>query len=160
MNNYKVSDAGVQLIKESEGKKLTTYRCSAGYPTIGYGHKLKSGENYTTITEAQAEALLRKDLKTAEYTINKAVVVEITQGQFDALVSLVFNWGGGNFLRSNGLKRLNRSDYQGALEEFSEVNRANGQQSKGLVKRRAAEAKMFNGTYNLAELNVNKRGLR
>ena len=142
----KVSQKGIDLIKKFEGFSATEYTCSAGKHTIGYGHVLKEGEQYEIITNAQAEELLRQDIETAEYTVNKAVLPNLTQNRFDALVSLVYNWGGGNFLRSNGLRALNHEDYEGAIEEFSEVNKVNGKVSAGLVSRRRAEAELWNAT--------------
>ena len=145
MNNYKTSPEGIKLIKDCEGLKLEVYNCPKGLPTIGYGHRLKFTEKHDSITKEQAEKLLEDDLRVAEYTVNRGVKVELSQGQFDALVSLAFNWGGVHFLRSDGLKKLNRHDYQGALAEFAEVNKINNAVDKGLSNRRAAEARLFNG---------------
>ena len=142
----KISQKGIELIKKFEGFSAIEYTCSADKRTIGYGHVMRNGEKYGILTHAQAEELLRQDIETAEYTVNKAVLPKLTQNQFDALVSLVYNWGGGNFLHSDGLRALNRGDYQGAIEEFSEVNKANGKVLAGLANRRRAEAELWNAT--------------
>lgn len=145
-SKMKISEKGLNLIKKWEEFRAVEYFCSDHKRTIGYGHVIKDGEKYGEITEKQAKELLRQDVATAEYTINKGVRVSLKQDQFDALVSLVYNWGGGNFLRSRGLKKLNNGDYQGAAEEFKEVikDKPGGTILKGLVNRRLAEAKLFN----------------
>lgn len=134
----KLSQKGLDFIKKEEGLRLNVYKCSVGKNTIGYGHVLLPHETFTTITEAQADTLLRKDVAVSEATINKGVSVALTQNQFDALVSLAFNWGGGAFLRSRGRVKLNNGDYAGAAKEFEEVN------NKGLLlARRLREKKVF-----------------
>jgi lysozyme len=140
----KISLEGLDLIKKYEGFSPKKYLCPAGKSTIGYGHVIRPNENYIFITKQQAESLLRQDVEIAENTINDSVKVPLTQSQFDSLVSLVYNWGGHNFLRSEGLEKINKKDYNGAIEEFSEVNEIHGKISKGLVNRRMAEANLFN----------------
>lgn len=136
----KTSQRGIDFIKEAEGLGLKAYPCSVGKLTIGYGHVLRKGESYPNgITKDKAEKLLQSDIKEAENTINRYVTVKLNQRQYDSLVSLVFNWGSGNFRKSKGLKKLNSGDYAGALKEFSEVT------NNGLLKeRREKEAEMWN----------------
>jgi len=136
------SNNGINLIKRFEGLRLEAYRDSVGIPTIGYGHThgVKMGD---VITGAQADAFLREDLQVAELTINTNVKVKLTQGQFDALASFVFNLGSGNFVKSTLLKKLNTGDYAGAADEFGKWVNAGGKKSPGLVKRRAAEREVF-----------------
>jgi len=138
----KVSNAGVDLIKRFEGVKLKAYRDSVGIPTIGYGHThaVKDGD---VITGQQADEFLREDLAVAELAVNTNVRVPISQGQFDAMVSFVFNLGAGNFVKSTLLKKLNAGDYDGASAEFGRWVQAGGKTLPGLVKRRAAEREMF-----------------
>ena len=131
------------MIKKYEGFSATCYVCPGGRLTIGYGHVLSEQERFTIITEAQAEELLLHDVSLIEDIIKKNIKVPLTQNQFDALISLIYNWGGGNFLRSNGLKKLNEGDYLGAIEEFKDVRKAAGKVLAGLVKRREAEAALF-----------------
>lgn len=136
------SNNGINLIKRFEGLRLEAYRDSVSIPTIGYGHThgVKMGD---VITGAQADAFLREDLQVAELTINTNVKVKLTQGQFDALASFVFNLGLGNFVKSTLLKKLNTGDYAGAADEFGKWVNAGGKKLPGLVKRRAAEREVF-----------------
>lgn len=136
------SNNGINLIKRFEGLRLEAYRDSVGIPTIGYGHThgVKMGD---VITGAQADAFLREDLQVAELTINTNVKVKLTQGQFDALASFVFNLGSGNFVKSTLLKKLNTGVYAGAADEFGKWVNAGGKKLPGLVKRRAAEREVF-----------------
>ncbi|MBK4770990.1 MAG: lysozyme [Pantoea sp. Morm] len=136
------SNNGINLIKRFEGLRLEAYRDSVGIPTIGYGHThgVKMGD---VITGAQADAFLREDLQVAELIINTNVKVRLTQGQFDALASFVFNLGSGNFVKSTLLKKLNTGDFSGAAGEFGKWVNAGGKKLPGLVKRRAAEREVF-----------------
>ncbi|MCW0320093.1 lysozyme [Pantoea dispersa] len=136
------SNNGINLIKRFEGLRLEAYRDSVGIPTIGYGHThgVKMGD---VITGAQADDFLREDLKVAELTINTNAKVKLTQGQFDALASFVFNLGSGNFVKSTLLKKLNTGDYAGVADEFGKWVNAGGKKLPGLVKRRAAEREVF-----------------
>lgn len=144
----KISSKGLELIKKYEGFSSKKYLCPAGKATIGYGHVIQNGETYTMLTEKEALTLLDQDADIAENTVNNLVKVPLNQNQFDALVSLVYNWGSGNFLRSLGLKKLNNKDCKGAVTEFSKINQANGKVLRGLVNRRLAEANLFNERKN------------
>jgi len=136
------SNNGMDLIKRFEGLKLEAYRDSVGIPTIGYGHThgVKMGD---VIAGEQADKYLREDLLVAELTINTNVKVKLTQNQFDALASFVFNLGSGNFVKSTLLKKLNAGDFAGAADEFGKWVNAGGKKLSGLVKRRAAEREVF-----------------
>lgn len=138
----KVSNNGINLIKRFEGLELKAYKDSVGILTIGYGHThaVKAGD---VITGEQADAFLREDLQVAELTINTNVKVKLTQGQFDALTSFVFNLGSGNFVKSTLIRKLNAGDYAGAADEFGKWVNAGGKKLPGLVKRRAAEREVF-----------------
>jgi lysozyme len=138
----KVSNNGINLIKRFEGLELKAYKDSVGILTIGYGHThaVKAGD---VITGEQAHAFLREDLQVAEMTINTNVKVKLTQGQFDALASFVFNLGSGNFVKSTLIRKLNAGDYAGAADEFGKWVNAGGKKLPGLVKRRAAEREVF-----------------
>jgi len=139
----KTSNKGLDLIKEFEGCRLTAYVCPAGVLTIGYGHTgtdVYPGQN---VSQAEADRLLVNDLIRFENTVNSAVSVNLTQTQFDALVSFTFNVGGGAFRYSTLLALLNQGDYAGAAGQFKRwVNGANGPLA-GLVRRRAAEEALF-----------------
>lgn len=139
----KTSQKGIDLIKQFEGVVLKVYKDAVGLPTIGYGHLIKKGEVFTTITQQQAEELLAKDLKQFEEGISTSVKVALTQNQFDALVSFTFNLGIGNLNSSTLLKKLNVGDIQGAADQFPRWNKAGGKTLAGLTRRRLAEKELF-----------------
>jgi lysozyme len=137
-----ISPAGIALIQAHEGLRLTAYRDAGGVWTIGYGSTggVRRG---MTITRDQAVLRLYHDLDTAESAVNSRVTVPLSQPQFDALVSLVFNIGGGAFRKSTLLQKLNAGDYAGAANEFNRWVKAKGRVLPGLVTRRAAERSLF-----------------
>lgn len=146
--DMKLSPEGLDAIKQHEGFRADVYDDGAGFLTIGYGHKLTPDEIgvLTVVSFAQATQLLRRDVQAAEAAVNDAVTVPLVQGEFDALVSLVFNIGAGAFRRSTLLRKLNAEDRAGAAREFGRWVFAGGKRMAGLVSRRAAEAAMFRGT--------------
>ena len=144
MNNYKTSQKGINLIKHFEGLELESYLCPANVWTVGYGHT-KTAKPGMKITTATAETLLVNDLTPFEEHVKKVVKVVITQNQFDALVSFVFNLGQGAFSRSTLLKLLNKGDYSGAADQFLRWNKAGGKVLAGLTRRREAERMLFLG---------------
>ncbi|BEM31262.1 lysozyme (plasmid) [Serratia marcescens] len=133
---------GFNLIKEFEGLRLHTYKCPADRWTIGYGHTANASAN-DVITEAQAISLLYQDVAESEQAVNQYVHVPLTQNQFDALVSFVFNLGVGDFRTSTLLKKLNAGDYDDAAQEFGRWIHAGGKALPGLVRRREAERALF-----------------
>lgn len=141
-----ISEKGKNLIKSFESLRLQSYHCPAGILTIGYGHtgNVKIGDN---ISLKQADCYLMQDLYQAEKAINQMVKVDLTQNQYDALCSLVFNIGTGNFSKSTLLTKLNTGDYEGASKQFMVwiKNRVNGELviSKGLCNRRYKERELF-----------------
>lgn len=144
---------GINLIKKFEGFKNYIYKCPAGKETIGYGHVINLKDSNLTkaispITEDDANKLLINDLKEVEKTINNSVIVPLLQNQFDALASLIYNWGSYNFKASKGLKKLNAKDYNDASDEFFSKNngviKINGVISNGLIARRQAELDLWN----------------
>jgi len=148
----RTSEKGLELIKQFEGFKDYVYMCPAGLPTIGYGHVIDSKSVALTkaaprITREKAEQLLKNDVKEAENAINSSVKVNISQGQFDALVSLIYNWGAYNFKISLGLRKLNTGDYGGAADEFFSKVRGvvniDSKFSNGLYRRRQAELELW-----------------
>ncbi|HEU0175099.1 MAG TPA: lysozyme [Blastocatellia bacterium] len=139
-----LSANGLNFIKQWEGFRATPYNDGYGSMTIGYGHKIRAGESFTQISEAQASQLLAQDVGWAEDTVSSYVSVPLTQSQFDALVSLTFNWGAGNFAQSQLLQRLNAGDYSGAAERLGEWPvTSGGVYSAGLANRRQAEKSLF-----------------
>lgn len=143
--NMNISVLGLSHIKGWEKLRLVRYLDAGGKPTIGYGHLIKPGEFLDKITEAEANALLLKDLGAAIEAVNKYVNVQLTQSQFDGLVSFVFNVGVGAFRSSTLLKLLNRGDIAGVRLQFGKWVYIGNQPSAGLVNRRTADLRLFDG---------------
>jgi lysozyme len=139
----KTSQKGIDLIKHFEGTFLTAYYCPAGVLTIGTGHTGVDVYVGMTITEKEAEDLLKEDLKKFESCVSKLVKVPLSQGQFDALVSFTFNLGCGSLEESTLLRKLNSGDYEGTSKEFDRWVNAGGKKLEGLVRRRNAEEELF-----------------
>lgn len=143
----RMSNEGIKLLKEFEGLKLKPYKCSAGVPTIGYGTTMIDGRPVTMktlpITESQAEDYLRHDLEKFEDGVLSRVKVDLSQNQFDALVSFAYNVGLGNFGGSSLLRELNKGNYKVAADKLLDWKRAAGKIVPGLVRRRAAERALF-----------------
>jgi len=139
-----ISNEGLSLIKKFEGCELNSYKCAAGVPTIGYGstHGIEMG---MSISRARAEELLLEDIAKFEDHVNNNVKVPLNQNQFDAMVSWTFNLGGGNLKSSTLLKVLNGSDYTDVPNQIKRWNKANGKVLEGLIRRREAEALLFEG---------------
>ena len=95
------------LIRQFEGLRLTAYRCPSGIWTIGYGHtsNVHKGD---TITQSQADEYLRQDIEPIEAYLNN-LQLNISQNQFDALTSLIFNIGISAFSRSTLLKLIRQN---------------------------------------------------
>lgn len=138
----KISTKGIGMIKVFEGLRLKAYRCTAGKLTIGYGHTagVKEGD---VIDNKTADRFLMEDLAWSEECVNSSVSVNITQGMYDSMVSLVFNIGSGAFKKSTLLKKLNSGDYIGASNEFGRWIHSGGRVVQGLIERRAKEKVMF-----------------
>ena len=136
------SEMLVEKLKEMEGLRLEAYLDPAGVPTIGYGHTrgVRMGDR---ISRYWAEDLLRRDLRVAEDGVN-ALGVAKTQGQFDALVSFVFNLGIERLEQSTLLRRIRDGDNRKAItSEWMRWVYADGKRLKGLEKRRAWEVERF-----------------
>ena len=136
------SKTGIDLIKHFEGCELYAYKCPAGVWTIGYGHT-KGVEPGMQITDEDAHNMLVEELVEYESYINKLVTVGLNQNQFDAMVSWVYNLGGGNLSASTLLKVLNAGDYAGVPAQMMRWNKAGGKVLEGLTRRRQAEADLF-----------------
>ena len=133
----KTSKAGIDLIKKFEGYRAKAYICPAGVLTIGYGHTkgVKAG---MIITEPEAERLLQSDQESAEKTVTRELP-DITQYQFDALVSFVFNLGAGNLKASTLRRRVNEGRWDDVPSELRKWVKGGGKILRGLVLRREAE---------------------
>jgi len=135
--------SSIELIKEFEDFRGEAYKCGAGKLTIGYGHTggVRIGDR---ITRKTAERILIEDIKKYENAISKNVKTALTPEQFNVLTSFVYNIGIGAFQNSTLLKKLNERDYLGAGNEMNRWIKVNGTIiSKGLVRRRAEEKKLF-----------------
>ena len=140
----KISQEGIDLIKHFEGCELESYRCSANVLTIGYG-TTKNVVEGMKISQHQAEELLMKDLEEFEEYVEDLIDVPLEQNQFDALVAWTYNLGLTNLKTSTLRKVLNKGAYDDVAEQIKRWNKANGKVLKGLVRRRNAEAELFNG---------------
>jgi lysozyme len=142
----RTSRAGLELIKSFEGFREAAARLPDGRWTIGYGH-VRSAREGVAITEQDAEDLLRYDLQGIEEAILALVYAPLTQNQFDALASLVFNISPGQFKDSEVLRSLNAGEYIAAAAGFDAWRKAriNGRLIvvDALVRRRAMEKAMF-----------------
>jgi len=142
----RVSEAGLQLIKRSEGFRSAAYLDAAGILTIGYGHRILRGESYAGgIDEAQACRLLAADVQLAEEAVERLVKVPLTQGQFDALVDFCFNLGPARLAASTLLRELNAGDYEGARRQLLQWDHAGRAIIAGLKTRREAEFSLWSG---------------
>ena len=143
-----VNKAGRDLIKRFEGCKLKAYKCPAGLWTIGYGNtfyedgtKVKQGD---VITQQRAEQLFNLIVDDFAQKVDALVKSNVSENNFSALVSFTFNVGIGNFQRSTLLRKVNANPKDATIPaEFRKWVRANGEVLKGLVRRREAEAKLY-----------------
>ena len=140
----KISKEGIALIKKFEGLELTAYQDSVGIWTIGWGHTKDVFEGME-ISKEEAEAFLEIELEEFESYVEDLVDVELEQCQFDALVCWVFNLGPTNLGESTLLKLLNAGDYHTTPAQIKRWNKAGGKTLQGLIRRREAEALLFEG---------------
>jgi lysozyme len=147
-----LSPAGAAFIKRQENAALfeatnpatvvTAYPDANGY-SIAYGYfGVQAG---STMTKAQADALFPSKVLFAVAAVRSLVRVNLTQGQFDALVDFVYNEGRTEFAGSQLLALLNSGNYAAAAADFSNFTRVGSQHSTVLADRRAAEQAMFEG---------------
>ena len=139
---WKIQKNGIELIKSFEGLHLDAYLDPVGIPTIGYGH-IRTAKLGQVITNEQADDLLRQDVAFAEKAVNTYVNTEITQNQYDALVSFTFNLGAGNLKMSHLLKFTNERKFELAANEFGRWVYAGGRKLNGLVRRREEEKNLY-----------------
>jgi lysozyme len=143
----KLSIAGLELLKRSEGFRSRTYLDVNGFPTIGYGHRLLHSESFPDgIGEAEAAEMLIRDVREAEQAVTRLVKVPLTQGQFDALVDFCFNLGAGRLASSTLLKVLNGGRYEDAAVQLLRWDIAGGHENSGLKARREAEFSLWCGS--------------
>lgn len=148
---------GLAFIQKWEGFSPKLYDDAAGYCTFGYGHLVAKDKcdnlqpdqkkPYEGLTEEEAKTkasqLLASDLVPAEKAVNDHVTVDLTQNQFDALVSFAYNVGVGNFKSSTLLDKVNAQEFDKVPGEFKKWVKAGGKRVQGLVNRRQEEADLF-----------------
>jgi len=140
-----MSQEGIDaLLKKFEGCKLKAYRCPANVCTIGYGHTSAAGApavaDGMTITQKQADDILRRDLVKYETAVFNMVKQPLTQHQFDVLVDFAYNAGVGNLQSSTLLKKVNAAQFDAVPAELMKWTKGGGKVLAGLVKRRQAES--------------------
>jgi lysozyme len=134
------------LIGRAEGLRLEAYLDGTDVWTIGWGTTRINGKPVTpgmTITKEQAAEYFNHDLAVFEKEISEVVKVALTNNQFSALISLIYNIGGTQFRSSTLLKKLNRGDYAGAANEFGRWIYDNSKILNGLIERREKEKQLF-----------------
>jgi lysozyme len=138
----KTSSQGIDLIKSFEEFMPTAYQDVGGVWTIGYGFTegVKEGD---TITQEEADARLAQELEEVENYVTSVCKVTPTQNQFDAMVSLAYNIGIGNFKVSSVLADHNKSDFKDACKAFMLWNVVKGNVVVGLTKRRYEESQLY-----------------
>lgn len=155
----RVSDKCVKMIRHHEGVRQVPYRCPALLWTVGVGHVLYPNQakipmsernlipledrDNRTFSMEEVDNILKADLARFESGVKRLCPVELTQGQFDALVSFSFNVGLGNLQRSSIRMKVNRGDFEGAAESFLDWTKAGGKVLRGLVNRRNDEKALF-----------------
>lgn len=140
----RVSDNGIDFIKQWEKLAMEPYNDGAGYMTIGFGHRIREGEHFKRIDEDQARDLLMSDIEDVEVKLTDCLEREVSQEQYDSLASLCFNIGNHAFERSTLLQKLNQGrPFKECAPQFDRWVFGGGKKMAGLVNRRAAERKLF-----------------
>ena len=161
----KFSNNGIEFLKQLEGcvkkgDKHIVYDDKTGRPvdinaplphgaTIGYGHLIKPGENFSGgITERVATELLRADIAIAERAVQNNITVPLMQNQYDALVIFAYNIGANNFAKSTVIKYINNPNFHSSIYPSLESawrawNKSGGRAMGGLSRRRNAELHLF-----------------
>jgi len=145
----RLNNSGYLLITEFEGFSAKPYLCPAKIPTIGYGNTYYSDGKRVTmldkeITKVQAFEMFKTIADRFADKVNKLVTSPLNQNQFNALVSLAYNIGTGNFASSTILKKVNKNHNDTSIElEFKKWNKVNKKEVAGLTKRRLYESKVY-----------------
>jgi lysozyme len=145
-------DALDNLLKKFEGCKLKAYKCPSDKWTIGYGHTSAAGEPFVkegmTITQDEAEAILKRDIVKYENGVNDLVKVKLTQHQFDVLADFAYNAGVPQLKTSTLLKKINAGNFDAVPAELMKWTKGGGKEIPGLVRRRRAEAEWWRDLAN------------
>lgn len=144
----KASTRCLIMIKHHEGVRYRPYKCPAGLWTIGVGHLIGDGKTLPpewnrTLSKDEVDQILAADLRRFERGVLRLCPGNLTQGQFDALVSFSFNLGLGGLQRSSVRMCTNRDDKEGAVRGLMKYTKAGGKELPGLVKRRKDEASLY-----------------
>jgi len=144
VKDLSLSDKGTDFLFGNEGVRLKPYNDSKGYATIGVGHLIakrnvteQDKRNWSGFTQSDAINLFQQDVQSFENGIKSSVNVNLTQYQYDAIVSFAFNIGMGNFKKSEFLMSLNNGNYNGNLM-------MNFHRPPEIVPRRQREVNLFN----------------
>lgn len=137
-----INRAGLDIVKQFEGLRLKAYICPAGKLTIGYGSTGPHVKPGMVITQNQADELLRSDLRRFEDKVAELAPTS-TDNQFSAMVSFAFNVGNNAFEESTLLRQHRAGRYTLAAMQFDRWTHGGGRVLPGLVKRRAAERKLY-----------------
>jgi lysozyme len=143
-----IMQTALDLIKRFEGFRARPYLCPAKIPTIGYGSTHYEDGHKVTLKDAPVDNIKASNMLNVEalrcgVAVMKLVNVPLTDGQYGALVSFVYNLGSGRLQASTLRRKLNRRDYNGAAREFSKWCYGGGRKLKGLELRRKAETNLF-----------------
>lgn len=145
----KLNEQGYKLIAKHEGLSLKPYLCPARVPTIGYGNTYYSDGKKVTmqdkpITKEQAYELLKIVADKFARQVDAVVTANVTQNQFNALVSFAYNIGIGNFQKSTLLRMVNLSPQNESIRaQFMRWNKSGGVELRGLTNRRTDEANLY-----------------
>lgn len=145
----KLNNEGYKLITKHEGLSLKPYLCPAKIPTIGYGNTYYSDGTKVTlldknITKEFAFEIFKDIADKFAKRVDKLVIKEINQNQFNALVSFAYNVGTGNFEKSTLLKKVNINPNEKTIkDEFLKWNKSGGKVLNGLTNRRNEEANIY-----------------
>lgn len=157
------SDSLVEFLKEEEKFRALAYKLGDGMVTIGYGHAEYINKSdiipyKTRIDTVKAEEYLRQDIKKAEGGLNKildkweqdGLKHNITQNQYDAMISMIFNMGRTGFRRSDFIKKVKEGDMDAAHNQLLNTSSQLFKKFPGLKKRRQREAELFSSSEDIS----------
>ena len=139
----KINNAGLNLIKNAEGFSPIPYYCSGGILTIGYGSTGSHVKPGMHISKAEADMFLMRDLHDAESAVSRLITRKLNDNQYAALVSFTFNLGSGKLQASTLRRKCNDGFDEEVATEFLKWVFGGGRRLSGLVKRRRAEADLY-----------------
>lgn len=138
-----ISQQAIELIKKFEGYSQVPYLCPAGYPTIGYGHKIAKNEKYDKISCHLAQDLLLIDLTKVQFSVLNNIHYPLNQNQFGAIVCFTYNVGGGALQRSTLRQKINYGNLEEVGQELLKWVHVGSRKIAGLARRRQAEVELF-----------------